>query len=171
MKKSTVTALVALIVCACALLTGCQSSKAPRVEYVILGLELRNETGKNITECYLYETGSGDLYGNLIRFIPESAGGKWAGGNNPPALNGFVIRPAADTYKVKAVFDDGTYVTASYLELLLPDAEGNLPNEIALQLDAMGVRAVFDDDPAVQVAIDDAISAGITMDGWYPPRK
>jgi hypothetical protein len=170
MKKRTVIALVALIVCACALLTGCQSSKAPRVEYVILGLELKNNTGKAITECYIYDAGSDELYGNLVDFI-DGAGGMWLSGKNAPSPKGFVIRPASDIYKVKVVYLDGTQMVVSGLDLLLPDAEGQLPNEIALIDDAMGVRAKFNEDPEVQLAIDDAIFMGATMDGWYPPKK
>ncbi len=167
MKKSVLIMLIALIVVGCAVLTSC-ASKGPAVEYVNLGLELKNKTEKTITEYYIYETGAEKLYNNLITGMPEAVDGKWAGGKTKVYPKGFVIRPAADSYEVKVVFEDGTEMIIPDIELLKADSDGRLPNEISLKPDPNDVKVQFDDDADVQPAIDAAIAAGVTMDGWYP---
>ncbi len=169
MKKSVIIALVALIVCSFALLTSCQSSKAPQVENVILGLEFKNKTEKTITELYLYETGSEKLYNNIIPGFGEHlTDGKWASGKVKVYPLGFLIRPAADTYEVKIVFEDGTEMIIPDIALLTPDLNNNLPNEISFKPAAEDVKVQFDDDEEVQPGIDAAIAAGVPFDGYYP---
>ena len=56
------------------------------------------------------------------------------------------------------------------IELLKADSDGRLPNEISFKPDANDVKVQFDDDADVQPAIDAAIAAGNTMDGWYPAK-
>ena len=171
MKKSVIIALVALIICGCALLTSCQSAKGPKVEYVGLGLEFKNKSEKTITELYLYETGSENLYNNLIPgFGDHLTDGKWASGKVKVYPKGYVIRPYADSYEVKIVFEDGTEMILPDLELLKPDLDGHCPNEISIKSAAEDVKVQFDDDEDVQPAIEAAILSGITLDGWYPAK-
>ena len=171
MKKSVIIALVALIICGCALLTSCQSAKGPQVEYVGLGLEFKNKSEKTITELYLYETGSANLYNNLIPgFGDHLTDGKWASGKVKVYPKGYVIRPYADSYEVKIVFEDGTEMILPDLELLKPDLDGHCPNEISIKPAAEDVKVQFDDDEDVQPAIEAAILSGITFDGWYPAK-
>jgi hypothetical protein len=171
MKKSVIIALVALIICGCVFLTSCQSSKAAKPEYVGLGLEFKNKSEKTITELYLYETGSANLYNNLIPGFGEHlTDGKWASGKVKVYPKGYVIRPYADSYEVKIVFEDGTEMILSDIELLKPDLDGHCPNEISIKPAAEDVKVQFDDDEDVQPAIDAAIAAGVTLDGWYPAK-
>lgn len=172
MKKSVIIALVALIICGCVFLTSCQSSsKTAKPQYVGLGLELKNKTEKTIVEYYLYETGSTERYNNIIEHI-EGIDGKWKSGKMKTGASaypmGFLIRPYAETYEVYVVFEDGTDMTVPGLELLKPDADGHVPNEISLKPDPMDVKVQFDDDPEVQPAIDAAIEAKVPLDGWIP---
>ena len=83
---------------------------------------------------------------------------------------GYLIRPVAESYEVCVVFEDGTSMIIPDLELLKADSDGRLPNEISLKADAADVKVQFDDDPEVQPAIDAAIAAGVTLDGWYPAK-
>ena len=168
MKKSVLIMLIALIVVGCVALTSCQSAKKADANYVILGLELKNKTGKTITEYYLYETGSENTYNNLIEYMPEAVDGKWEGGKTKVYPKGFLIRPEAASYEVLVVFEDGTSMVVPEIELLKEDSDGRLPNEISLKEDPADVKVQFDDDPDVQPAIDAAIDARVPMDGWYP---
>ena len=168
MKKSVLIMLIALIVVGCVALTSCQSAKKSDANYVILGLELKNKTGKTITEYYLYETGSENTYNNLIEHMPEAVDGKWAGGKTKVYPKGFLIRPEAASYEVFVVFEDGTSMVVPEIELLKEDSDGRLPNEISLKEDPADVKVQFDDDPDVQPAIDAAIDARVPMDGWMP---
>ncbi len=171
MRKSALIMLIALIVVGCAVLTSCQTkAQEPAVEYVNLGLELKNKTEKTITELYIYETGANFKYGNIIAFMEEAVDGKWAGGKTKVYPKGFVIRPVADSYEVQIVFEDGTEMIVPDLELLKADSDGRLPNELSFKPDANDVKVKFDDDADVQPAIDAAIAAGNTMDGWYPAK-
>ncbi len=168
MKKSVLIMLIALLVFGCVALTSCQSAKKADVDYVILGLELKNKTGKTITEYYLYETGAKELYNNIIEKMPEAVDGKWAGGKTKVYPKGFLIRPEAESYEAKVVFEDGSVMIVPDIELLKEDSDGRLPNEISLKEDPADVKVQFDDDADVQPAIDAAIEAGVPMDGWKP---
>lgn len=175
MKKSVLIMLIALIVVGCVVLTSCQTkAQEPAVEYVNLGLELKNKTEKVITEYYLYETGAEFKYNNLIEHIPGLESGKWNSGKMKNGASsypmGYLIRPVAESYEVCVVFEDGTSMIIPDLELLKADSDGRLPNEISLKADAADVKVQFDDDPEVQPAIDAAIAAGVTLDGWYPAK-
>ena len=167
MKKSIIIALVALIVCGCVFLTSCQSAKAEKVEYVNLGLEFKNKTEKNVTALYLYPTGSEELYPNIVPGFGME-GDLWKAGKVKVYPKGFVIRPVAETYEAKLVFEDGTEMIVPGLELLKTDSDGRPMNEVSFKPDPDAVKVQFDDDPDVQPGIDAAIAAGVPYDGWYP---
>ncbi|MBR2282627.1 MAG: hypothetical protein IJ863_08400 [Spirochaetales bacterium] len=173
MKKSLIV-MLALLVALCAVLTSCATkaeAAEPQVEYTNLGLELKNKTEKVIVEYYLYETGSEERYNNVIEGIP-GLDGKWNSGKMKTGESaypmGYLIRPVADSYEVKVVFEDGSEMIIPEIELLKADSDGRLPNEISLKPDPADVKVQFDDDPEVQPAIDAAIAAGVTLDKWYP---
>ena len=168
MKKSVLIMLIALIVFGCVALTSCQTAKKSDVNYVILGIELKNKTEKTITELYIYDTGSKDAYNNIIEHMPEAVDGKWAGGKTKVYPMGFIIRPEAASYEAYLVFEDGSTMVVSDLELLTEDSDGRLPNEISFKPDPNDVKVKFDDDEIVQPSIDAAIAAGVPMDGWKP---
>ncbi len=176
MKKSLIIAL-ALLVALCAVLTSCatkaEAAAEPEVTYVNLGLELKNKTEKVVTELYIYESGAENLYNNIVAGIP-GIDGKWNSGKMKTGDSeypmGFIIRPEAASYEAKLVFEDGTNMIVGDLELLKADSDGHLPNEISFKPDAMDVKVKFDDDEGVQPAIDAAIAAGVTLDGWYPAK-
>ena len=168
MKKSVLIMLVALIVVGCAVLTSCQTkAQGPAVEYVNLGLEFKNKSEKTITGLYLYPTGSEELYQNIIPGFGMD-GNLWTAGKVKVYPKGFIIRPVAESYEVKLVFEDGTEMIVPELDLLTPDSDGRLPNEISVKPDPNDVKIKFDDDADVQPAIEEAIAAGVTFDGWYP---
>ncbi|MBO4424890.1 MAG: hypothetical protein J5768_05185 [Spirochaetales bacterium] len=168
MKKSVLIMLVALIVVGCAVLTSCQTkAQGPAVEYVNLGLEFKNKSEKTITGLYLYPTGSEELYQNIIPGFGMD-GNLWTAGKVKVYPKGFIIRPVAESYEVKLVFEDGTEMIVPELDLLTPDSDGRLPNEISFKPDPNDVKIKFDDDADVQPAIEEAIAAGVTFDGWYP---
>ena len=174
MKKSLII-MLALVVALCAVLTSCATkAEEPAVEYTNLGLELKNKTEKVIVEYYLYETGAAQQYNNLIAHIPGIVDGKWNSGKMKTGSSsypmGYLIRPVAETYEVKVVFEDGTEMIVPDIELLKADSDGRLPNEISLKPDPNDVKVQFDDDPEVQPAIDAAIAAGVTLDEWYPAK-
>lgn len=165
MNKRVLVILMALIVAGCALLTSCQSAKAP--ETVRLGLELKNKSGKVVTEMYIYETGAADKGGNIIaaqsELIPD---GKWQSGKGGVYLYGFVDRPVAETYDLEMVFEDGTSLIVPDMELLKPNSDGNLPNEISVKdaVDPDLTKIEFDDDAEVIGYINAAIEAGVALD-------
>ena len=167
MKKSALIMLIVLVVAACAVLTSCQTkAQGPAVEYTNLGLEFKNKTEKTIVGVYLYETGSAELYGNIVDGF--DMGGKWEAGKVKVYPMGFVIRPVAETYEIKLVFEDGSEMIIPELELLKADSDGRLPNEVSFKPDPNDVKIKFDDDEIVQPGIDAAIAAGVPFDGWYP---
>lgn len=166
MKKSVLIMLIALIVVGCVALTSCQTKA--KVNYVNLGLELKNKTEKTIVEYYIYETGAASHYNNLIAGMAEAVDGKWLGGKTKVYPKGFIIRPEAESFEIMVVFEDGTSMIIPEIELLKADSDGRLPNEISLKPDPNDIKVQFDDDEDVQPAIDAAIAAGVTMDGWYP---
>ena len=81
---------------------------------------------------------------------------------------GFIIRPEAASYEAYLVFEDGSTMVVSDLELLKEDSDGRLPTEISFKPDPDDVKVKFDDDEIVQPSIDAAIAAGVPMDGWKP---
>ena len=42
--------------------------------YEKLGLEIKNKTGKNITEFYIYETGATEKYNNMVPYLVDEEG-------------------------------------------------------------------------------------------------
>ena len=116
MKKSVLIMLVALIIVGCAVLTSCQTkAQEPAVEYVNLGLEFKNKSEKTVTGLYLYPTGSEELYANIVPGFGMD-GNLWTAGKVKVYPKGFLIRPVAETYEAKLVFEDGT-------EMIVPELD------------------------------------------------
>ena len=152
--------------------------------YVILPLELKNKTNKQdkanarfITEFYLYETGATEAYGNMVEFLVGEDGQpleKWGYGKSSEGgiyAFGFFIRPEAATYEVKLVFEDGTDLIIPDIDLLTPNADGFLPNEISIKdsLDPDFTEVSYDDgDPEPLQYLEQAMKIGIPLDNWYP---
>ena len=167
MKKSITIALVVLLVCGL-FLTSCQSGKAePAKDYVTLGFEFVNETGKTIDSLYLYEMGSDTQYNNLIPGfnVPD---GKWASSSTNSM--GFIIRPDAQFYEIKVRFDDGSELLFPALELMNVDYNGFIPNEICLRIPAESSLVRYNEDEAVLNGIDEAFASKTPIDGFFPPK-
>jgi len=143
--------------------------------YEILGLEIKNKTGKGITEFYLYETG-GDytMYKNMIPNLINEDGSAvtvWDPGKGGLYVFNFFIRPHADTYEIYVVYEDGTTITIPDIDLFTPNGDGFLSNEISMKdaVDPDLTEVKYDDgDPEPIQYIKDAIAAGIPVDLWYP---
>lgn len=166
--KKIKNALVALIIC-CLFLTSCQTKTEPAKDYVTLGLEFRNDTGKAIESLYLYDMGSFDQYNDLIPGF-NVADGKWASGNSSSNPMGFLIRPAAEFYEIRVRFEDGSELLYPALELLNADYNGFIPNEICLMIPAESSLVRYNEDEAVVNGIDEAFASGFPMDGFFPPK-
>ena len=152
--------------------------------YVLLGLELKNKTGKQdqangrmITEFYLYETGSSEKYGNMVEFLVGEDGEPleaWGFGKSSEGgiyAFGFFIRPEAATYEIELVYEDGTGLIIPDIDLLTPNADGFTANEISIKdsLDPDFTEVSYDDgDPEPLQYIKDAIALGESLDHWYP---
>ena len=152
--------------------------------YVLLGLELKNKTNKQdkanarfITEFYLYETGATETYGNMVEFLVGEDGQpleKWGYGKSSEGgiyAFGFFVRPEAETYEVKLVFEDGTDLIIPDIDLLTPNADGFCANEISIKdsLDPDFTEVSYDDgDPEPLQYIKDAIDKDESLDHWYP---
>ena len=166
MKKNIVLALIALLLC-CAFLTSCQTKTEVAKDYVTLGFEFKNETGKTIVSLYLYDMGSSDKYNDLIPGfnVPD---GKWASDSSNPM--GFLIRPAAEFYEIRARFEDGSELLFPALELLNADYDGFLPNEICLKIPAETSVVRYNEDEAVVNGIDEAFASRVPMDCFKPSK-
>ena len=152
--------------------------------YVLLPLELKNKTGKQdkangrfITEFFLNETGATEKYGNMVEFLRGEDGellGKWGFGKSSEGgvyAFGFFIRPEAPSYEVQLIFEDGTELIIPDIDLLTPNADGFLPNEISIKdsIDPDFTEVSYDDgDPEPLQYLEQAIKYGETLDHWYP---
>ncbi|MDR1801687.1 MAG: hypothetical protein LBQ95_07625 [Lachnospiraceae bacterium] len=142
--------------------------------YEILGLELKNKTGKDVTEYYFSEAGSTTQYNNMVPCLVDEDGNnieKWVAGKGGLYAFGFFIRPTADSYTVNLVFDDGETLEITDIDLLKPNGDGFLSNEISMKdaVDPDLTEVSYDDgDPEPLQYIKDAIAAGIPLDKWYP---
>lgn len=143
--------------------------------YEILGLEIKNKTGKNITEFYLYETGgSHETYKNMVPCLVDAEGNpitSWVPGKGGLYVFDFFIRPHADTYELYVVYDDGTNMTVPEIDLFTPNGDGFRSNEISMKdaVDPDLTEVSYDDgDPEPLQDIIAAIAEGIPADGWYP---
>ena len=143
--------------------------------YETLGLELKNKTGKNITEFYFYETGADfTMYKNMITNLVDADGKAvtvWQPGKGGLYVFSFFLRPHTDTYEIYVVFEDGTNMTVSGIDLFTPNGDGFASNEISMKdaADPDLTEITYDDgDPEPIQFIKDAIAAGTTADAWYP---
>ena len=143
--------------------------------YETLGLEIKNKTGKGITEFYFYETG-GDytMYKNMVASLVDDTGAAvtvWQSGKGGLYVFNFFLRPHADTYEVYVVYEDGTTMTVPAIDLFTLNGDGFASNEISMKdaVDPDLTEVSYDDgDPEPLQLIKDAIAAGIPADAWYP---
>lgn len=143
--------------------------------YELLGLEIKNKTGMGITEFYLYETGGDHAqYPNMIPNLINEDGSAvtvWDPGKGGLYVFSFFIRPHADTYEIYVVYEDGTDMTIPGIDLFTPNGDGFASNEISMKdaVDPDLTEVKYDDgDPEPLQYIQDAITAGIPVDLWYP---
>ncbi|HWQ59005.1 MAG TPA: hypothetical protein VN540_08260 [Clostridia bacterium] len=143
--------------------------------YEILGLEIKNKTGKGITEFYLYETGADPkAYPSMIPNLINEDGSAvtvWDPGKGGLYVFNFFIRPHADTYEILVVYEDGTTMTIPDIDLFTLNGDGFASNEISMKdaVDPDLTEVKYDDgDPEPIQYIKDAIAAGIPVDLWYP---
>lgn len=143
--------------------------------YEMLGLEIKNKTGKGIVEFYLYETGADPkAYPSMIPNLINEDGSAvtvWGSGKGGLYVFNFFIRPYAETYEVLVVYEDGTTMTVPDIDLFTPNGDGFRSNEISMKdaVDPDLTEISYDDgDPEPLQYIKDAIAAGIPVDLWYP---
>lgn len=143
--------------------------------YETLGLEIKNKTGKGITEFYFYETG-GDytMYKNMVPNLVDENGAAvtvWQSGKGGLYVFNFFLRPHAETYEVYVVYEDGTTMTVPDIDLFTLNGDGFASNEISMKdfADPDLTEVSYDDgDPEPLQFIIDAIAAGMSADAWYP---
>lgn len=143
--------------------------------YAILGLEIKNKTGLAITEFYFYEQG-GDhtMYNNMVSYLIDEGGNAitaWQPGKGGLYVFDFFIRPEAEFYEIYLVYEDGSTLTITDIDLNTPNGDGFLSNEISMKdaVDPDLTEVSYDDgDPEPLQLIIDAINEGIPADGWYP---
>mgnify|MGYP001228444404 FL=1 len=143
--------------------------------YEILGLEIKNKTGKGVTEFYFYETGGeAASYNNMVPCLIDEEGNTvtvWQSGKGGLYVFNFFIRPYAETYEIYLVFEDGTDLTVPAIDLFKLNTDGFSSNEISMKdaLDSDLTEVSYDDgDPEPLQYIRDAIVAGVPADAWYP---
>lgn len=143
--------------------------------YEILGLEIKNKTGKGVVEFYLYETGADPkAYPNMVPNLVNEDGSAvtvWASGKGGLYVFNFFIRPYAEAYEILVVYEDGTTMTIPDIDLFTPNGDGFRSNEISMKdaVDPDLTEVSYDDgDPEPIQFIKDAIAAGIPVDLWYP---
>ncbi len=143
--------------------------------YSILGVELKNKTGANITELYFYEEG-GDYtaYNNMIPCLVDESGNpitSWQPGKGGLYVFDFFIRPTTATYEIYVVYEDGSNMTVTGIDLFTLNGDGFASNEISMKdaVDPDLTEVSYDDgDPEPLQYIKDAIAEGIPADNWYP---
>lgn len=150
-------------------------------DYAVIGLEIKNKTGKDIEGFYFYEAGvEHTTYNNMIdhvlvfneegtELVPVAK--PWVTGKGGQYVFSFFIRPVAEYYEVHLVFTDGTTLTIPEIDLFTPNAEGFCANELSMKSadDPYGTVPAYDDgDPEPLQFLKDAIARGTAADGWYP---
>ena len=153
--------------------------------YVKVAAEMKNKTGKNIVELYLYEEG-GDpkAYNNLIDYLYNAAGEKFVSWTPGKAKEGgryvfsFFLRPETQNYYIDLVYDDGTSLEGALIDdWWKPNGDGNLKNEISMKdaADDTAWKIEYDDgtDDDYGMLMDERLAyemevVGVPADGWYP---
>lgn len=152
--------------------------------YVEVAAEVKNKTGKNIVEFYLYEEG-GDpkAYNNMVEYMYSADGTQFTMWSPGKAKEGgkyifsFFLRPQADNYMIDLVYDDGTTVTGPVDDWFKPDGDGHQLNEISLKdaADPDQWKIAWDDgtDDDFGMPMDERLAyeintIGVPADGWYP---
>jgi hypothetical protein len=150
-------------------------------DYAVLGLEIKNKTGKDIEEFYLYEAGADySKYNNMIdhvlvfdeegtTLLPVEK--PWLSGKGGQYVFSYFVRPVSDYYEVHLVYTDGATLTIPEIDLFTPNADGFTANEISMKSadDPFGTVPAYDDgDPEPLQYIKDALKSGPAADAWYP---
>jgi hypothetical protein len=146
--------------------------------YELIPVELKNKTGKGITELYFYEEGGNPkAYNNVIDYLYAEDGTRMDVLMSGKAKEGGMylfkcfIRPHSDNYMIDVVFDDGTSITYPITDWFKADGDGHLPNEISLKNaeDPDDIKVQYDD--GVPEPIDylaESLAKGYVVDQWYP---
>ena len=146
--------------------------------YRVMPIELKNKTGKTIKELYFYEEGATpETYNNVVGIASDVEGNVVNSfANGRPYLFTYFVRPQADVYNVKVVFEDDTTLVYPLDNMNKEDADGHLPNEIKLSSadDPDGASAQYDGDPekSADATVPELLSAAMlyayAADDWYP---
>ena len=150
-------------------------------DYAVLGLELKNKTGKDISGYYFYEAGTDPkTYNNMIDHVLvynedftelQPVANPWVSGKGGQYVFSYFIRPVADFYEVLVEFTDGTTLTIPEIDLFTPNADGFCANELSMKSadDPYGTVPAYDDgDPEPLEYLKAAIKSGPAADAWYP---
>lgn len=141
--------------------------------YKTIGLEFKNKNEEElkVTGLYFYEAGAADKYPNVLEVrADEFEGGVWAPGKGGQYLYGYFVRPEADTYFCKAVFEDGSELEVDVTEVTGFDSDGNPIDEISFKsaVDPDLTKIQWDDDADVTLLINDAVVGDLPFDGFLP---
>lgn len=133
-------------------------------DYTTIKLEIKNKTSKKgeahtIKAFYIYEAGSSDKGANILANVYPQGMEEGA-----EYVFGYVIRKAADTYNLEAVFDNDTSLIYEATEFSKPDGDGRISNEISVQSDTDSDvwKVQYDDGEACLALIQNAIINGVS---------
>ena len=142
--------------------------------YKTLAIEFKNknEEGLNVTGLYFYEDGANaEDYPNVIEACGEAIpDGKWVPGKGGTYLYGYFVRPEADKYFCKAVFEDGSELVVDVSEVAGVDSDGNPIDEISFKsaVDPDLTKIQWDDDAEVGMLLNNAVVGDMPYDGVLP---
>ena len=152
--------------------------------YVAVAAEIKNKTGKNITEFRLYEKdGDAAAYNNMIQYLYTNKGvklEKWAPGKAKEGgkyVFSYFLRPEAVDYVIDVVYDDGATLSAPIENWFTPDGDGHQRNEISMKdaadPDIWEVKYDDGNDDDLNMPIDERLAyeineVGVPADVWYP---
>ncbi|MDL2235324.1 hypothetical protein LJC07_04120 [Christensenellaceae bacterium OttesenSCG-928-L17] len=149
--------------------------------YVKIGVEFKNKTGKDIAELYFYEEGAEPTkYNNMVEhavYFNEDRtesfplSNPWEAGKGGEYVHSYFIRPVSGYYEVYVVFSDGATLTIPELDMLTANAEGFTPNKLSMKSadDPFGTVPAYDDgDPEPVQYLAEAMSFAPSADEWYP---
>lgn len=95
----------------------------------------------------------------------------WQPGKGGLYVFDFFIRPTTATYEIYVVYEDGSNMTVTGIDLFTLNGDGFASNEISMKdaVDPDLTEVSYDDgDPEPLQYIKDAIAEGIPADNWYP---
>ena len=142
--------------------------------YSVLAYEIKNKTELNIVDFRIYEDGGDyNAYPNMIDYLYDEDGNKvdlWLAGKGGVYVFDWFLRPTADGYSVRIVYEDGTELIAENLDLLGATGDGNAYNELSMKdgADPDLWKIDWDDDPVVSEDLAAKVADGTPMDLWVP---